>query len=162
MSITYLISTPAPFRHSFSSEVVSIIQLPCNLGDYGVLAHRGPLEKHFFGLQVGTSATDRPRIRGIDIDPEQVIGLLALFYGKGIQNHGPILMEGLPTLPTLLGTPPNPYFDHATYSGDHTKSPTRDNDWRQVTDWAGYFNNLRQQEASRSRLLRPRSAIRKR
>jgi hypothetical protein len=127
---TYLVSTPCQMTHEFHSETVTVYQMIKNLGDYAHLAHPGPFERHFYALEIQTSQTAAGFAFNLDVD--KIVGILSLWYGKDIINHGPIITDGVLSLPDLLNLAPNVYFSLPVYGGQHIDPPATECNWKSL------------------------------
>jgi hypothetical protein len=128
----FLFSTPTSFDHSFKGHRIRIQQVSTNIGEAEHFRHRGPFEHHFYVLGIPVAETDKPGVSRFELDPDDVLALLSLFFGKRIINHGAIFLPPLLSLPSFQNVRPNPYHDLPVFSGAHAKVPIQNPDWRAV------------------------------
>jgi hypothetical protein len=140
MPALFLVSTPVRIHFAFASDLLSIDHIASNLGDFGALSHKGPFERHFYTVEVSTSGDGYKRRFDLDID--DVLGVLSVWFGKSIRNHGLMRLEDFLTLPETLGLQPNAYFELPVYSGDHTLAPRQEPDWRSIAPLLRVFRQI--------------------
>jgi hypothetical protein len=126
----YVISTPNAFAHSFETGRVKVHQLPSNVGDTRFYGHAGPFEHHFYVCTVPVGTTERAGVFRWEVNVDDVIALMSLFFGKRITNHGLLWLPHSWMLPDLQGVRPTSYHTLPIFSGQHFKPLVRDCDWR--------------------------------
>ena len=148
----HLISTPCSFLHSYESERLVISQISSNAGDSAYYGHPGPFQHHFYALQVPVSQEEQPGVFRWDLYPDDVVAILSLFFGKRILHHGPIWLPPFWSLPELQSVRPNSYHSLEFYSGEHSKTPRREPDWREVARLSGQIRGLEARSEISSRM----------
>ena len=138
----HLLATPCSFDWSFSCKLFDLQQVAGGIGDTDHYTQPGPFERHFYSLALGSQPTDQPGVFRWEFDVGDAVALISLWFGKAVDDLGPI-WSGLGfALPGLMSVRPNQYFRLSAFGGSRESGTVRELDWRSLERLRGVLDSL--------------------